>query len=220
MEKVKLEVVLNNPVDRDYYGSAYLTTFITMENSHGNIKKIINKIDIKLQEFKVIYSQQAKNVQKLADLNKQFNALKLVVQQHKHNLTTAKKALAKIDPIKAKELKDETIKSDEIRLGKLDKELNKLATYTDTNKLNTSNVFYRVITKLLDNNWDLKDINAQAFINTVIGSTYLYKVLLQNGWKLINPYTDSLNSIMDSEDVDGNDLFFANCENIDELWGN
>lgn len=220
MEKVKLEVVLNNPIDRDYYGSAYLTTFITMENSHGNIKKIINKIDIKLQEFKVIYSQQAKNVQKLADLNKQFNALKLVVQQHKHNLTTAKKALAKIDPIKAKELKDETIKSDEIRLGKLDKELNKLATYTDTNKLNTSNVFYRVITKLLDNNWDLKDINVQAFINTVIGSTYLYKVLLQNGWKLINPYTDSLNSIMDSEDVDVNDLFFANCENIDELWGN
>ena len=220
MVKVKLEVVLNDPIDREYYGPAYLTTFVTMENPQGNIEKIINEIDIKLQEFKVIYNEQAKNVQKLADLNKQFSALKLVVQQHKRNLTTAKKALAKVDPIKAMELKDETIKSDEIKLGKLDKELNKLAAYTDTNKLNTHNVFYRVITKLLDNSWDLKDINAQAFINTVIGSTDLYKVLLQNGWKLINPYTDSLNSIMDSEDVDRDDLFFTSCENIDELWGN
>ena len=220
MEKVKLEVVLNNPIDRDYYGPAYLTTFVTMENHQGNIKKIINKIDTELYEFKIIYKEQAKNVQKLANLNKQFNTLKSVVQQHKRNLTIAKKALAKVNPIKAKELKDETIKSNEIKLGKLNKELNKLSAYTNTNKLNINNVFYRVITKLLDNNWDLKDINAQAFINTVIGSTYLYKVLLQNGWKLINPYTDSLNSIMDSEDVDRDDLFFTSCENIDELWDN
>lgn len=218
MEKVKLEVVLDDPVDREYYGYLYLTTIITMKNPQGNIKKIINKIDADLYEFKIIYNEQAKNVQKLADLNKQFSALKLVTQQHKRNLTVAKKALAKVDPVKARELKDETIKSNEIKLGKLDKELNELATYTDTNKLNTSNTFYRVITSLLNKNWKLENIDIHTFINTVIGSTYLYKVLLQNGWKLIDPYTDSLNNIMESEDVDGDELIFTSCESTDEVW--
>lgn len=218
MEKLKLEVVLDNPVDQDYYGYLYLTTIITMKNPQGNIKKIINKIDADLCEFKIIYNEQVINNQILADLNKQFSALKLVTQQHKRNLTIAKKALAKVDPVKARELKDETIKSNEIKLSKLDKELNGLATYTDTNKLNKSNAFYKVITELLKNGWKLEDIGVQEFLNTVIGSTYLYRILLKNGWKLVDPYADSLNTIMESEDVDGDDLFFTSCESTDEIW--
>lgn len=198
MTKIKIEILDDDAIDREYYGYTSICRIIQLSKPNGEIQIILDNLHQKFQSISSIIYAIEKKQTLINNLTTQIKNLNRKISSDKRKLTIARKAVKNVQPT----FNSQTINNPEI--GKNEKEVLTLKDQvekemTSLTKLQLTyettyeeNPLCETIKALIKKNIPITD---QTIFNTVIGATMLYDELIDDGWTVDDPFEDSINQL-------------------------
>lgn len=210
MTKIKLEILDDDAIDREYYGYQSICRIIQLSKPNGEIQIILDKLHQKIQSISSIMFTIEKEQSRVNNLTTQIKNLKQKISSDQRKLTIARKAVKNVQPnFNSQTINNPEIKKNEKEVLKLKDQLQKatniLTNLQSANEPNyEENPLHETIKALIKKNIPITD---QTIFNTVIGATMLYDELIDDGWTVDDPFDGVINQL-------SADMAYTNDESI------